>query len=315
MKIPKVLTAAGLITLGAFACLAIKAFADGIPSPNALYYAGTLTEGGVLVNGLRAITVNLWPDGTTAGMPLCTTLPQMASVNGGRFRVPLPPACKSAVNQNANAWVEVVDGSTSLGRTPVGAVPYSVEADHAVNATLAANATSAVTAATANAAGGTLATTISTIQGQLGQLHTPSAFRATLKTTETVPSGMTTTIPFDTVNFDLNNEYDVTTGVFTPKAAGVYLVSCELQYLMATSTSACSVGIAKNGAQVTAIDSPTLPPITTGGPHCVPTLTTTVQAAAGDMIACTAYQFSAASGTSTLDTSATRNWFGAARLY
>jgi hypothetical protein len=312
MKIPKVLTAAGLIALGAVACLAIKAFADGIPSPNALYYAGTLTEGGMLVNAPRMITVNLWPDGTTAGMPLCGTTPLMVSVTGGRFRVPLPPACKSAFNQNANAWVEVVDGSTSLGRTPVGAVPYAVEADHAVNATLAANATSAVTAATANAAGGPLATTISTIQGQL---HTSSAFRATLKTTATVPSGMTTPVAFDTVNFDLNNEYDVSTGVFTPKVAGVYLVSCELDYTMATSTSACSVGIAKTGAQVTAVDSPTLPPITTGGPHCVSTLTTTVQAAAGDMITCTAYQFSAASGTSTLDTSSTRNWFGAARFY
>jgi hypothetical protein len=312
MKIPKVLTAAGLMTLGAFACLAIKAFADGIPSPNPLYYAGTLTEGGVLVNGTRAITVNLWPDGTTTGMPLCTTSAPMVNVNGGRFRVSLAPACKSALNQNANAWVEVVDGSTSLGRSPVGAVPYAVEADHAVSATLAANATSAVTAATANGAGGALATAILTIQGQL---HTPSAFRATLKTTEAVPSGQTTPVAFDTVNFDLNNEYDVSTGVFTPKAAGVYLVSCELQYTMATSVSACSVTIMKNTAQVAAVDSPTLPPITTGGPHCVPTVATTVQVAVGDTIACNAYQFSALSGGGTLDTSTTRNWFGAARLY
>jgi hypothetical protein len=313
MKIPKVVTAAGLMTLGALACLAIKSFAEGIPSPNPLYYAGTLTEGGTLVNGTRAITVNLWPDGTTPGTPLCSTVAPIVNVNSGRFRVPLATACKSALNQNANAWVEVVDGSTSLGRSPVGAVPYAVEADHAVNATLAANATSAVTAATANGAGGALATTILTIQGQL---HPASAFRATLKTgVVAVPSGQLTAVPFDTVNFDLNSEYDVGTGVFTPKTAGVYLVSCELQYTMATTVSACSVTILKNGVQVTAVDSPTLPPITTGGPHCVPTLTTTVQAAAGDAIACSAYQFSLASGAGSLDTSTVRNSFGVTRLY
>ncbi len=304
--LPKLWTAAGLVTLGAFGSLAIRAFAEGIPSPNPLYYAGTLTESGVLVNGTRAITVNLWPDAISAGTPLCATVAASVSVDNGRFRVPLASTCKSAINQNPNAWVEVVDGTMSVGRSPVGAVPYAVEADHAVNAT------NAVTAATAIAAGGSLATALSTLQGQL---HPASAFRASLKTPVPVASGALTPVPFDGVNFDLNMEYDVTTGVFTPKNAGVYMVFCEFQYAMSTSTSACSATIVRNGVELTAVDDPTLPPITGGLPHCVAMVTTMVQAAVGDTIACSAYQFSTADGAASLDSTTTRNSFGAARLY
>src|SRR5580658_3521932 len=111
-------------------------FADGIPSPNPLYYSGTLTEGGKLVNDTRAITINLWPDGTTQGSPLCTTVASSppAQVVNGRFRIALASSCKQVINANSNAYVEVIDGATSLGRVPMGAVPYAVEADHAVNA-------------------------------------------------------------------------------------------------------------------------------------------------------------------------------------
>lgn len=110
--------------------------ADGIPTPNPLYYSGTLTEAGQLVSGQRAITVNLWPDKTTQGTPLCSTVASSppADVVNGRFRIALASACKIVVNQNPNVYVEVIDGATSLGRAPVGAVPYAVEADHAVTA-------------------------------------------------------------------------------------------------------------------------------------------------------------------------------------
>jgi hypothetical protein len=103
------------------------------------------------VDGTRAVTVNLWPDATTAGTPLCQTVASTTSIVGGRFRIALASSCKTAINQNNNAYVEVIDGATSLGRTPIGAVPYAVEADHA------ASADNATTAATAQAAGGTLA--------------------------------------------------------------------------------------------------------------------------------------------------------------
>jgi hypothetical protein len=125
-----------LLFLGALLGYVVKARADGIPSPTPLYYAGTLTENGQLVTGTRPLTVNVWADGTTQGTPLCSTVVSSppANVVNGRFRIALASACKTAINQNNNAYVEVIDGSTSLGRSPIGAVPYAVESDHAVSA-------------------------------------------------------------------------------------------------------------------------------------------------------------------------------------
>ncbi len=153
--------AAGLTTLGALAGFGVKALADGIPSPNPLYYSGTLTEAGQVVDGTRAITIDLWPDATTAGMPLCQTVASTTQVVGGRFRIALDSSCKAAINQNSGAYVEVIDGATSLGRASMGAVPYAVEADHAVNATNATNATD----------GGDIASEISALQGSVAALQ------------------------------------------------------------------------------------------------------------------------------------------------
>lgn len=149
------------VAVGVFATgglLGIRAvLADGIPSANPLYYSGTLSEGGQLVTGTRAITINLWPDGTTQGTPLCQTVTSTAPIVSGRFRIPLVSSCKTAINQNNSAWVEVIDGATSLGRAPIGAVPYAVESDHAVasdsadDAGHAGVADNALNAATASA--------------------------------------------------------------------------------------------------------------------------------------------------------------------
>jgi hypothetical protein len=139
--------------------------ADGIPTPNPLYYSGTLTEGGTLVSGMRTIGVNLYADMMTT-TPLCQTVASNTNVANGRFRIALATGCKAAINANPNAYVEVVDGTTSLGREPIGAVPYAVEADHAVNADNATNATNATTALNAAPDGG-IATAISSIQSSL----------------------------------------------------------------------------------------------------------------------------------------------------
>jgi hypothetical protein len=141
------LTMVSLATMAAGAVLGygFRVRADGIPDANPLYYAGTLTENGQLVNGQRALTVNVWADGTSPGAPVCQTVASTAQVSNGRFRVALAASCKSALNKNNNAWVEVIDGATSLGRAKIGAVPYAVEADHATSATTATNATNALT--------------------------------------------------------------------------------------------------------------------------------------------------------------------------
>jgi hypothetical protein len=136
--------ALGLFGLGSLAGFGLKTvLASGIPDTTPLYYSGTLTENGQLVNGQRAITVILWPDATTVGTPLCQTVASTTQVVSGRFRIALASPCKAVFNQYNNAWVEVVEGATSLGRAKVGAVPYAIEADHATSATNATNAANA----------------------------------------------------------------------------------------------------------------------------------------------------------------------------
>jgi hypothetical protein len=143
MNLRFLLLAAGMLAAGAVLGYGVRVRAEGIPDTNPLYYAGTLSEGGLLVTGQRALTVNLWADGTTSGTPLCQTVESTAEVTSGRFRIALASGCKGALNQNNNAWVEVIDGATSLGRAKIGAGPYAVEADHAKSATNAVQATTA----------------------------------------------------------------------------------------------------------------------------------------------------------------------------
>jgi hypothetical protein len=136
-----------VLVVGGFAGFGLRTvLASGIPDMNPLYYSGTLTESGSLVNGQRAITINLWSDGMTGTTPICQTVVSAAQVTNGRFRIALADACKTALNQNKNAWVEVIDGATTLGRSKIGAVPYAVEADHAPAADHAATADSATNA-------------------------------------------------------------------------------------------------------------------------------------------------------------------------
>src|SRR5262249_16350965 len=128
-----------------------RAYAEGVPVPNTLYYSGYLTDNGAPVVGPTAITIKLWASETGGATALCTT-DATPDLKDGRFRIALASDCKQAVNANPNTWVEVIVGQKSLGlRAPIGAVPYAVEADHAVNAA------SATVAATANAPGGSLA--------------------------------------------------------------------------------------------------------------------------------------------------------------
>ncbi len=127
-------SALGLLTSGLLLGLGIRTLrAAGIPDSTPLYYTGTLLENGAPVTGSRSIAINLWGDGTTQGTPLCETVATV-NVSNGLFRVPLSTGCKAAINQNNNAWVEVIDGANSVGRSKIGAVPYAVEADHASRA-------------------------------------------------------------------------------------------------------------------------------------------------------------------------------------
>jgi hypothetical protein len=176
-----------------------RAWAGGIPAKGALTYSGVLQkpDGSPLTSSGHNLEIKLWSTGPTGGTALCDTTvaaPTFTLDNSGRFSVQLDDACTGAIGANAGAFVEILLDGNTLGRTKLGAVPYAIEATHAVNADSAANATVAATAnaathavnadsaanatvaATANAAGGALQTTLSNLQTTVSTIQRLEAF-------------------------------------------------------------------------------------------------------------------------------------------
>jgi len=112
--------------------------AEGIPAEPTMYYAGTLEESGVPVNGTRDIRLTLWNDEFSVDTTnrLCRVIPETDTmVDNGRFRIPLRDdgACTEGIRGDTEVWVEVNVEGTSLGRSRIGAVPYAVESESALN--------------------------------------------------------------------------------------------------------------------------------------------------------------------------------------
>lgn len=103
--------------------------ADGIPTEDTLQYSGYLEEGGAPVNGTREIRVTFWDE---ADVEACTTGTESVAVLEGRFRIPLPDECVTAVRVNANLRVQVTVGTSTFPRERLSAVPYAVVADNGV---------------------------------------------------------------------------------------------------------------------------------------------------------------------------------------
>ncbi len=133
--------------------------AVGIPTTPSMFYRGTLDPAapGTVT---RTFRVALY-DAATAGTPLYNTGDAMVAVTNGAFEVPLPVECTNIIRgttPDPGIWLELtVDGTTIPTRTKLGAVPYAVEAERAVNAT---------------AATGALQTTLTTMQSQIAALTT-----------------------------------------------------------------------------------------------------------------------------------------------
>lgn len=115
--------------LVAGAHLVPTADADGIPSRDVLTYTGLLEEGGALVEGPRPLRVELY-ETASGGTPLCFARNATATVERGRFRMPLP-SCVDTVRSKPDLWAEVQVNGVPLPRQKLGAVPYAVEAESA----------------------------------------------------------------------------------------------------------------------------------------------------------------------------------------
>ena len=201
----------------------VRVLAEGAPSQQPLFYSGTLEADGQLASGAHTVTLELY-NAETDGDELCT-IERDAEVQAGRFRIDASE-CADAMRANADVWVVVAfrgpDGveRSIPGRSKVGAVPYALEADHAKSAT---------------AASGALEATIAQLSDRVAALEggTPassnSAFQA-VKRTQQGLSASGTFLVFDDEIFDLNDEYDDATGIFSPKAAGRYEFFCSVAW-------------------------------------------------------------------------------------
>jgi hypothetical protein len=124
----------GLIATFAIGYLVRGARAAGIPATNAMTYSGLLTDtSGTPVTGPKNILVQFY-DAATAGNTLCTIGPSPITLTDGNFRVALPDECTNAAHASPSVWVDVFIDGASVGRNKLGAVPYAVEASHAVSA-------------------------------------------------------------------------------------------------------------------------------------------------------------------------------------
>ncbi len=108
----------------------VVARAAGTPTTNPLVYRGVLEEAGAPVSGARNVALRVWNDATaTAAANLaCNVIPgSPTQIEGGRFDIVLGTECVAAVRDNPDLWIEVLVDNVSLGRSPVGAVPYALE--------------------------------------------------------------------------------------------------------------------------------------------------------------------------------------------
>jgi hypothetical protein len=142
-----------------------------------------------------------------------------------------------------------------------------------------------------------------------GQVHAASAFRAWTSNAVPIPgSGFPLTVAFDQVDYDLAGEYDAGTGVFTPKASGVYLVTCAFEF-NAAATAYYTADLVDNGAELGVSEQY----VAVSG-QISREYSSVIQLAAGDSVVCGAAQ---SSGTSQvlMGGHPGRNMFSAARLY
>jgi hypothetical protein len=131
------LVSATALCFGAMLGYELHVAAEGAPTAQPLFYAGTLSsKQGEPLDGTHPVQVSLF-SAVTGGSALCTTSMLQVPVTAGRFRVELPSGskgCREAVANNPDTWAELTVDGTTFPRTKVGAVPYAIEADHAKSA-------------------------------------------------------------------------------------------------------------------------------------------------------------------------------------
>jgi hypothetical protein len=209
--------AAGL-SMGAFTLG--RSWASGVPASDALVYSGAL-EGpdGEAVSG-EPIVIRFWSPG--GNQPRCEADdPTRVRWTGGRFSVALPATCADAVHAEPNLEVEVLIGAerASLGRVPISAVPYALEAARASEAT------------------GTLASTLTDLQAGIAQLQQSGGGSGSVvpvvksnkeNLQRVAPGEPGAILTFDTPVLLELGQFDGR--AFTAQQRGIYQFSCSAYY-------------------------------------------------------------------------------------
>jgi hypothetical protein len=126
--------------IGVIGTLVSRVGAGGVPATGALRYAGKFEDAeGKPVTGEHALQVNLWKDAESK-LPLCLTEPKKQQLDGGYFSIVLPDNCAELVHMHKNLLSEVLLDGVSMGKAKLGAVPYALEATHAISADAARSA-------------------------------------------------------------------------------------------------------------------------------------------------------------------------------
>jgi hypothetical protein len=112
----------------------------GIPTDKPLRYAGKVEDArGEPMTGEHRVQIFLFsslPDPE----PACSTESEPMTLKNGYFSIELPETCSAVVRDNPATFVEVQLDGNPLGRVPIKAVPYALEAEHALKADTAGDA-------------------------------------------------------------------------------------------------------------------------------------------------------------------------------
>jgi hypothetical protein len=148
---------------------AVRVVAAGIPAHDGLTYSGLLEDISGALAGQHDIQVNLYDSNQVL---LCQSAKESVTVDHGRFSVAMPDdGCRKAFADTPDVWAHVVVDGNDTGAAKVGAVPYAVEANHAVDSDRAQAAQSA-------APGGALASQLSELRSDVDVLKAPMAWIA-----------------------------------------------------------------------------------------------------------------------------------------